>query len=151
MTRPFRTLLFGFGLLVAAACSSNLSELDDGERSRITSREYSAPYDRALSATIQVLQDEGYLIQSTNRDEGNVYTEYDESGGFDGDFDNDYRRRISATVRNLGAASSVRFHLILEEREEGLDWRRIDLDASDVEEICSDLFRKLGRSLQAPE
>ncbi|TAH37169.1 MAG: hypothetical protein EYC70_09320 [Planctomycetota bacterium] len=133
---------------IGVSCSSTLTELSSTAREVLTSSTFKATYKDVFLATVHALQDEGYLVRVSDTETGTIEAEYDESGGFDGDFDTDLRRKVAASVRTRPAGTLVRFTLLVEERDDGT-WFRTDPDAGLVEEVCARLFFRVDSELNA--
>lgn len=79
-------------------CASN--SLSDLERRNIEAKEFEGTYDNAFKATMQVLQDKGFVIENTDFAAGVIRGKTGKEAGFWG---RDTNYSVSATLEQFGA------------------------------------------------
>ncbi|MCX5705457.1 MAG: hypothetical protein NTZ92_05335 [Candidatus Omnitrophica bacterium] len=92
-------LLLVIGLFLSGCATESLSTLSTLQRRSIEAKELEGNFDDAFKATLQVLQDKGYVIKSTDYKAGVIQGE---TGEKDKGWWTYYRYEVTATIEQFG-------------------------------------------------
>lgn len=148
--RQVTVLIISIALMMFfTSCATSVYTLPEAEREGVTWVEYYNEYDDVYSASINVLQDDGYIIENTDRETGLIVT--------------DWRQSESITQRILIGDSRIKYNINLREVSDNATrvtinlqrqtqggfggWEQQKVTRQNAEELLSPIFESISSRL----
>lgn len=133
---------------VFTGCATSVYTLPDSEKNGIVQKTYNHSFDELFTASINVLTDEGWSIQNSDRESGLIITDWNSNGGFEAFLVGNRRDKVNLRITKESNSENMVFVNVTRETQSGLSgWNKVTISKAMAEDNVKPFFDKLEAEL----
>lgn len=134
-------VLLIIGLLINA-CATTQSISDE-----VRTQTFNTDYDQTFQTVVQILSDDGYIIDNADSDTGIINTDYSNASTLEAFFTGDRRTKINAMLNDTNKGTRVRLTVSVQKKAALTGWQSATMTKGQAEDYYEELFNKIGNQL----
>lgn len=138
-------IIFAF---VFTGCATSVYTLPDSEKEDLVQKTYNHSYNDLFTASINVLTDEGWSFQNSDRESGLITINWNSNGGFEAFMIGNRREKVNVRITSESESENMVFINLTREAQNGLSgWNEVTIDEIIAEGSVKPFFTKLEAEL----